>query len=347
MRHGRMRRVVHWGLLVSACMAAWLISDAQALGSGPPRIEGEAFSVRHGRLTLTASIQPNGLPTTYAVWVSRPGCPGPGVKCLLVSETRIASGEIAADADVFAVKVTFTMGRAESVSVGVMARNAAGRAFGRSHRVDRAAAAQEAVSEPTETRVFASEVNLRAVDVPGFKLIAAMSGESNAQPGPLPRRAEKCDGGPVAGVASYGVASPIFQQQKRRVQTVLSAVYPMRDSGTASAYIAAADARRGRGCLQREEIRKRASLRGLARGRTEVAALHVPLPNVPASGVRVWRCLPGSTTRRNRLARTVTDRIWFAVGRYVVTLFYIATQRNATQRSEGAACGAQDHCSAV
>jgi hypothetical protein len=114
--------------------------------------------------------------------------------------------------------------------------------------------------------VFARDVNLRASDVPGFKVVAATQGEHEAPPGPLPRRVEGCDGGPLVNGASRGVDSPLFQKQNVPIQTVGSAVYPMRDPSVASAYITAADRGRGLSCLQREEIRKRAGLGALARG---------------------------------------------------------------------------------
>ena len=104
-----------------------------------------------------------------------------------------------------------------------------------------AASANDAANEHAGTRVFASEVNLRASDVPGFKVVAATQGEQQAQPGPLPQRVEQCDGGPVVNGASRGVASPLFQMQKVPIQTVVSGVYLMRDPSAASAYITAAD----------------------------------------------------------------------------------------------------------
>ena len=107
---------------------------------------------------------------------------------------------------------------------------------------------------------YAHTVNLRVSDLPGFKL--ALAGESehgDAPSGPVPRPVEECDRGPVVNGASRGVASPLFQKRSVPIQTVLSVVYPMRDPSIASAYIAAADAGRGLGCVQREEVRKRAA----------------------------------------------------------------------------------------
>ena len=106
----------------------------------------------------------------------------------------------------------------------------------------------------------------------------------------------------------------------------------MRDPSIASAYIAAADGGRGLGCLQREEVRKRAAS-GL-HGNTEVVALAPPLAGAPVSGVRIWRCLPGSQPCRNRDDRSFTDRLWFAAGPYVVTIFYIAPAQNEAKGPE-------------
>jgi len=197
-----------------------------------------------------------------------------------------------------------------------------------------AASANDAANGHVGTRVFASEVNLRASDVPGFKVVAATQGEQQAQPGPLPQRVEQCDGGPVVNGASRGVASPLFQMQKVPIQTVVSGVYLMRDPSAASAYITAADRGRGLHCLQREEIRKRAGLGTLAQGRIEVSALRPLLGDASVSGVRVWRCLPGSKPCKSRSDRSFTDRLWFTAGPYVVALFYIAGPRNEAKGPE-------------
>jgi hypothetical protein len=191
-----------------------------------------------------------------------------------------------------------------------------------------AASAYDAVNEQARTRGFASEVNLRASDIPGFKVVAATEGEQEAQPGPLPRPVEQCDGGPVVNGASRGVASPLLQKQKVPIQTVVSGVYSMGDPSAASAYIAAADRGHGLRCLQREEIRKRAGLGTLARQRIEVSAFRPLLGDASVSGVRVWRCLPGSKPCKSRSDRSFTDRLWFTAGPYVVALFYIAGPHN-------------------
>ena len=183
-----------------------------------------------------------------------------------------------------------------------------------------------------QAAAYAHVVNLRISDLPGFKL--ALAGESehgDAPSGPFPRPVEECDGGPVVNGASRGVASPLFQKESVPIQTILSIVYPMRDPSIASAYIAAADGGRGLGCLQREEVRKRAAS-GL-HGNTEVVALAPPLAGAPVSGVRIWRCLPGSQPCRNRDDRSFTDRLWFAAGPYVVTIFYIAPAQNEAKGS--------------
>ncbi len=148
---------------------------------------------------------------------------------------------------------------------------------------------------------YARAVNLRVSDLPGFKL--ALAGESehgDAPSGPVPRPVEECDGGPVVNGASRGVASPLFQKESVPIQTILSVVYPMRDPSIASAYIAAADADRGLGCVQREEVQKRAAS-GLHQ-KSEVVALDPPLAGAPdpacACGF-VW-----SGIRPARTART-------------------------------------------
>jgi hypothetical protein len=180
---------------------------------------------------------------------------------------------------------------------------------------------------------YAHTVNLRVSDLPGFKV--ALAGESehgDAPSGPLSRPVEECDGGPVVNGASRGVASPLFQKESVPIQTILSVVYPMRDPSTASAYIAAADGGRGPVCLQREEVRKRAASR--TREKSEVVALRPPLGDTSVSGVRVWLCLVRDQTCKNSADRSFTDRLWFAAGPYVVTLFYIAPPDNEAKGPE-------------
>lgn len=195
-----------------------------------------------------------------------------------------------------------------------------------------AASASDTASERAEARVFASDVNLRPADAPGFKVVAGTLGENEASPGPLPRRVEECDGGPLVNGASHGVASSLLQKENNPIQTVVSAVYPMSNPSIASAYITAADSRQGQGCVQREEIRKRDASR--VRGKSEVVALRPPLRGAPISGVRVWRCLPGLQPCKGRRVRRFTDRLWFAAGPYVVALVYIAGPRNEAKGPE-------------
>lgn len=197
-----------------------------------------------------------------------------------------------------------------------------------------AASANDARSEQAEVRVFASEINLRRTDVPGFKIVAATQGENEAPPGPLPRPVEECDGGPVVNRDSRGVASPLLQTPNVPIQTIVSAVYAMRNPSVASAYLRAGDSDRGLGCLHQEEIRKRARLGVVVRGRIEVSALR-PIPELVAvSGVRVWHCFPGSKHCARRSVRSFTDRLWFAAGRYVIVLAYIAGARNEAKTPE-------------
>jgi hypothetical protein len=190
--------------------------------------------------------------------------------------------------------------------------------------------------EQAQTRTFASAVNLGASDIPGFKV--ALAGESehgDAPPGPLPRRVEECDGGPVVNGASRGVASPLLQKESVPIQTLLSVVYPMSDPSTASAYITTADSHRGLGCIQRNELRKRRQVGGVvAQEPVEVTALRPPVVGAPVYGVRVWSCLPGSQPCKNRTVRSFKDRLWFAAGPYVVTLAYIAGARNEAKGPE-------------
>ena len=148
---------------------------------------------------------------------------------------------------------------------------------------------------------YARAVNLRVSDLPGFKL--ALAGESehgDAPSGPVPRPVEECDGGPVVNGASRGVASPLFQKESVPIQTILSVVYPMRDPSIASAYIAAADADRGLGCVRAKKSER--GLRGDCTQKSEVVALDPPLAGAPVSGVRVWLCLVRDQTCRT--ART-------------------------------------------
>jgi hypothetical protein len=127
---------------------------------------------------------------------------------------------------------------------------------------------------------------------------------------------------------SRGLASPLLQKQMVPIETVLSIVYPMSDPSSASAYIAAADSQRGLRCIQREESRKTAGLGGRAGRSIEVVALRSPLSGAPVSGVRVWKCLSGSQPCKSRRSRSFTDRLWFATGRDIVMLAYIAGARN-------------------
>jgi hypothetical protein len=178
-------------------------------------------------------------------------------------------------------------------------------------------------------RLYAREVNLSVSDASGFKVVAATEGQNEAGPGPLTRGLEECDRGPRLNSASRGVASPLLQTQNVPIQTVVSAVYPASNHSVASEYIAAADSRRGVGCILRDELRKRRQVGGLvARERVEVATFRSPLPGAPVHGVRVWNCLPGSQPCASRNVRSFKDQLWFAAGPHVVTLAYIAGVRN-------------------
>jgi hypothetical protein len=183
-------------------------------------------------------------------------------------------------------------------------------------------------------RAFAGKVNLSASDAPGFKVVADTEGQNEAGPGPLTRPLEECDRGPLLNSASRGVASPLLQTQSVPIQTVVSAVYPTSNRSVASEYIAAADGRRGMGCILRDELRKRRQVAGrVARERVEVTALRAPLLGAPVHGVRIWSCLPGSRPCGSRSVRSFKDRLWFAAGPYVVTLGYIAGPQNEAKTS--------------
>jgi len=172
-------------------------------------------------------------------------------------------------------------------------------------------------------QAFASEVNLRADDVPGLKIVF---GAAHGRSGPLKRQTEECDGGPLVSGVAHGLISPVFQKQKLPVQTVLSAVFLMRDPSTALGYIAAADSSRGLGCIKSAEHRPRVS-----ESRIEVTALRPPLSGAPVSGVRVWRCLASLHACQSQRAKGFTDRLWFAAGPYVVMLALIAGPSNKAE----------------
>jgi hypothetical protein len=194
-----------------------------------------------------------------------------------------------------------------------------------------AASASETAGERAEARAFAGGVNLRPADLPGFKVVFE---DEEGRPSPLDRRIERCDGGPIVSAADHGVFSPLLQEQKVPVQTVLSGVYRMRSPSIAAAYIRAADSPQGLRCTEREEVHKRATLPAGVRGEIEVSALRRPLGAAGASGARVWKCLAGPQPCSRSSSRSFTDRLWFAAGPYVVTLFYIAGAQNEARGQE-------------
>jgi hypothetical protein len=196
-------------------------------------------------------------------------------------------------------------------------------------------------SEQAQAHVFASQVNLRAADLPGFKLVLEAQGNS----GPLVRPIEQCDGGPIFSTANRGLASPLLQRPKVPVQTLSSEVYRAPSRSFASGYIQAADSQRGLGCIQRQEVRKRDAV-GLS-SKSEVVALRPPLTGASVSGVRVWRCLVRDRACKSSPARSFTDRLWFAAGPYVVTLFYIAGAQNEAKGPEPVALPLERHLIAL
>lgn len=195
--------------------------------------------------------------------------------------------------------------------------------------------------EQAQARVFAGAVNLRGPDLSGFKVVLEGEGKS----GPLNRQIEQCDGGPIFNQANHGVASALLQQPKVPVQTLSSEVYRTPSPSFASDYIKAADSRRGLGCVQREEVRKRDAVR--VSGKSEVVALRPPLAGAPVSGVRVWRCLVREKACKSSPARSFTDQLWFAAGPYIVTLFYIAGARNEAKGPEPLALPLERHLIAL
>lgn len=196
-------------------------------------------------------------------------------------------------------------------------------------------------SEQAQTRAFADSINLSTNDLSGFKIVFDDKGNS----GPLDRQIEECDGGPIFNQANHGVASPLLQRPKVPVQTLSSEVYRTPSPSFASNYIKAADSRRGLGCVQREEVRKRDAV--VLSGKSEVVALRPPLASAPISGVRVWRCLVRDRACKSSPARSFTDRLWFAAGPYVVTLFYIAGARNEAKGPEPLALPLERHLIAL
>lgn len=116
--------------------------------------------------------------------------------------------------------------------------------------------ANSVASEPRTSSAgaggFAAAVNLRASDVPGFK-VTLNGGLGHA--GPLDQWSERCDGSPVLNMDAHGQVSPIFQKPSS-LQTILSAVYFVGDSSVAARYTKAASSERGPNCLRRDELRE-------------------------------------------------------------------------------------------
>jgi len=101
-----------------------------------------------------------------------------------------------------------------------------------------------------EVQEFASKVNLRASDLPGFQPIRGLlADERTVEYGPLSPGTEKCDGGPILMGGRGGFVSPLFRK-RNRATVVVSGVYSLPDPSLASAYIAAAGSSRGRSCFR-------------------------------------------------------------------------------------------------
>lgn len=82
-------------------------------------------------------------------------------------------------------------------------------------------------------------------------------------------------------------------------------------------------------------------------GKSEVVELRPPLDGAPVSGVRVRRCLVRDRTCKSSPARSFTDRLWFATGPYVVTLFYIAGAQNEAKGPQPLALPLERHLIAL
>ena len=133
-RPARSNRPPYRGACICTIFTCWLLLlGGQAFAASPPKIERESFSITGNLATLTVTIRPNGLTTTYAVWVQRPGCPGPGVKCLIVTAKRIAKGEIAGAADAFSLRVSVDSASNTWTKIGISARSSAGETLGHEH----------------------------------------------------------------------------------------------------------------------------------------------------------------------------------------------------------------------
>lgn len=153
----------------------------------------------------------------------------------------------------------------------------------------------------------------------GFKAIY-LGGEGN--PGPLNRRIETCDGGPVAPASKRGSISPLFQRLYP-VQTVVSGVYRMASASASSQYIEAADSPRGLQCIERDNHPA-----GVAAPNTLAFDIRVRLGATVLRGVRTVRCFDSTTKCEGKSIMSFTDRIWFKVGSYVVMLFFVAGPSN-------------------
>jgi hypothetical protein len=179
-----------------------------------------------------------------------------------------------------------------------------------------ASCGRASASENADARLFGSEVNLRASDLHGFKVETGLGSEGN--PGPLNRRIETCDGGPVAPAGGRGAISPLFQS-RRPVQTVLSAVYRLRSASIASRYVEAADSHRGLRCIQSDDHPE-----GVAAPRTAVFDVRAHLGSSVLVGVRSVRCLISASECDGSSVRGFTDRLLFKAGPYIVMLFFVA-----------------------
>jgi hypothetical protein len=188
-----------------------------------------------------------------------------------------------------------------------------------------AAAAFGSGSAAPRLRVFAAAVNLRGSSVPGFKPVLG-GGEEPAHPGPVAGEVEACDGGPVMPSTSRGVASPLLQKERVPIETIVSAVYSMGSATRADGYLTAADSERGIACVEKAEEKQYAPLH--APETVEAVSLEAPSSLAGVSGVRVWKCLTSAAPCASSSVRSFEDRLWFATGRYVVTLYFIAGARN-------------------
>ena len=195
--------------------------------------------------------------------------------------------------------------------------------------------ASGAATAATRTaRAFASEVNLRAADVPGLVATKPLT-EPTTTPGPLGSAVGSCAG----GVVSAGEAMRAPSQRFRRnfvngrgehvtlslfpLESAQSVVYVMASPASASREPASIDNARTRGCLERRLAAQRGGKEAneLAFRQIAVAALSSPLRDVSSYWLRWNACsvafLPSCTRGHSE---QVEDYLGFVVESALITL---------------------------